>query len=143
MATDTKLPISFWIIGVLVLIWNAMGVMAFFADINQTPEDLAKLGSAMQSMYESRPAWALGAFAVAVFAGLAASVLLLMRRSLATNVFILSLAAVLVQQLYSFGIAKVQDIGGSEVLMFPALIVIIEVFCIWYSKSCTKKGWLS
>ncbi|MFT4629882.1 MAG: hypothetical protein ACI9WC_001880 [Arenicella sp.] len=39
---DIELPVWFWAIGVLALLWNAVGMMAFLADINQTPETLAR-----------------------------------------------------------------------------------------------------
>jgi len=141
--SENKVPVLFWIISAVLLAWNALGVMAYLADVNQTPEALAALDPAMRAIYESRPAWAIGAFAIAVFGGFVASILLLMRRKLATKVFILSLASVLVQQLYSFGIARVQDASTENVMILPAVIVVVGIFSIWYSRSCETKGLLN
>lgn len=140
---ENKPSIVFWIIAVVLLLWNGMGVMAYLVDVSQSPEALAALDPAMRAMYESRPAWALGAFAIAVFGGLLASVLLLMRRKLATKIFILSLLAIFAQQLYSFGIARVQDATNENVMMLPVMIVVVAIFSIWYSRSCGEKGLLN
>ena len=67
---DIKLPVWFWVVGVVALLWNAVGEMAFFSEMNQTPEALAAMSETHRNLYETRPAWAFLGFVAAVFGGL-------------------------------------------------------------------------
>jgi hypothetical protein len=140
---DIKLPVWFWVVAGLALVWNVIGVMAFFLQINQTPETLAAMSDAHRNLYETRPAWAFLAFAAGVFAGLFGCVALLMRRKFATTLFIISLLSLIVQNYYSFGVAKVQNIYPANTMILPAMVVVIAVFLIWFSRSATAKKWMN
>ncbi|MCH9016029.1 MAG: hypothetical protein IH877_10130, partial [Gemmatimonadetes bacterium] len=70
---------SFWLIGAVMLIWNVMGCINFFVQIN--PDALASYPESHRAIIEGRPAWATGAFAVAVFGGALGCLLLLLRKS--------------------------------------------------------------
>ena len=47
---------SFWAIGAVVLIWNVMGCINFFMQMN--PDALADYPEAVRSLVEGRPGWA-------------------------------------------------------------------------------------
>jgi len=59
-----RVPIWFWAIAGLALVWNLMGVGAFFAHINFSQEALIALPEAQQDLYKNVPFWATAAFAV-------------------------------------------------------------------------------
>ena len=70
MSESTNKPsVGFWIIGVIALIWNLMGVFAYITQVNMTDEVIAALPDAERALYENVPAWVTGAFAIAVFGG--------------------------------------------------------------------------
>ena len=121
--TETKLPVWFWVIAALALVWNALGVMAYLNDNGSS---------------DGAPAWEIGAFAIAVFGGVLGSILLLLRKNIATAVFALSLLGVLVQQYYFYAVADIQ--GG--VGLMSMLIVGGAVFLLWFSRFCANKAWL-
>ena len=85
MTTTNKPTAAFWIIAVLALIWNIMGVMAYLAQAFMTDDMKALLPEAEREMYENKPAWATAAFAFAVFAGLIGALALLLRKKWATS----------------------------------------------------------
>ena len=58
---------SFWVIGAVTLIYNVAGVINFFAQMNA--DTVAAMPEPYRAIIEDRPAWATGAFAVAVFGG--------------------------------------------------------------------------
>jgi hypothetical protein len=122
--------------------WSAVGIMAFLADINQAPETLAAMSEAHRNLYEARPSWALLAYATAVFGGLLGGVALLMRRKFAAILFIISLLGLILQNYYSFGVAKVQEIYPASVIILPAIVVVIAILLIWFARSATAKKWL-
>jgi hypothetical protein len=139
---DIELPVWFWAIGVLALLWSAVGIKAFLADINQTPETLAAMSEAHRNLYEARPSWALLAYATAVFGGVLGSVALLIRRKFATVLFMLSLLGLIVQNHYSFGVARVRDLYPTSASILPAMVVVIAILLIWFARSATAKKWL-
>ncbi len=61
--SSIKPPIWFWIISVLALIWNILGVSAYLAQAYMTDETLAALPEADQAIYANLPAWYTAAFA--------------------------------------------------------------------------------
>lgn len=123
---------SFWVVGVVALVWNLMGAMNFIMQMN--PETLAEMPESYRAVVEARPAWATGAFAIAVFGGALGCLLLLLRKSAAYYVFITSLLGVLVQVTTTLDqLSAIIGVGVS---------VLVAVFLIWYSKYAERKGWV-
>lgn len=132
----------FWIIGVAALIWNLLGVMAYILQVTMTDEALAQLPDDQRMLYESVPAWAIAAFATAVFAGAFGCLALLLRRTWAIPLFALSLVGVLLQMFHAFFLSEAaQDYGASDVMM-PVLVILIAVWLLWYSRAVNARGWL-
>jgi len=142
MPAYNSAPIWFWIIAVLALLWNAMGTLAFYMDISQTSEQLAQQSQVIQDLYQARPTWAIIAFAVAVLAGLAGSVALLVRSHWALSLFNLSLIGVIAQNFYSFGVAEMhKHIQGSFTL--PLIVFLVAVGLVFFARFCRQNNWLS
>jgi hypothetical protein len=137
------IPRSFWIISGAALVWNLLGVAAFVMHSTVTQDALMKLPDAQRMFYENMPAWADGAFAVAVFGGVLGSVLLLLRKSWAVPVFVVSLVGILVQQYQAFIMAGGTEIFEPSELILPAMTLIIGVLLVWYSRGASAKGWIS
>ena len=133
---------SFWIIGAVALIWNVMGVINFFGQMNA--DALAAMPKAQRAIIEGRPAWATGGFAIAVFGGALGSLLLLLRKSAAYYLFIAALLGVIVQMTPYLGMAgSTIDFGPFEISMFILMPLVVAAFLIWYSKQAESKGWIS
>jgi hypothetical protein len=130
---------SFWLIGVVALIWNVVGVINFFMQMN--PDVLAVYRESERAIVEGRPVWATGAFALAVFGGALGCVLLLLRKSTAYYLFIGSLLGVIVTMTHTLGIGI--DFGLGEILGIILMPLVVAVFLIWYSKQVESKGWIS
>lgn len=140
---NTQKPNAFfWIIGILALLWNIMGVVAYLGQAYMTDEILNKLPEADQEWYNNVPAWVTAAFAIAVFAGFIACIGLLLRKKWAVSLFVLSFIGVLVQQIYNFFIQDFVELTGQRLYM-PIIVVIIAGFLMWYSKGLKEKGILS
>ena len=69
MDHNQKTPIWFWIIAGIALLWNIMGLIAFYSQVTMSEETLAAMDPADQAMYENIPVWVMAAFATAVIAG--------------------------------------------------------------------------
>ena len=130
---------SFWLIGAVALIWNVVGVINFFAQMN--PDVLAAYRESERAIVEGRPAWATAAFAIAVFGGALGCLLLLLRKSAAYYLFIASLFGVIVTMIHTLGVGI--DFGLGEILGIILMPLVVAAFLIWYSKHAESKGWIS
>ena len=102
MTSSVKPPVWFWVVSVIALLWNLMGVSAYLFDAFISVERLGAMDPELRELYEGRPAWVTAAFALAVFGGFIGSIGLLLRKKWAKPLFKLSLGAVLIQNVYTF-----------------------------------------
>jgi len=137
--TAVRVHWSFWAIGVVALIWNVMGVINYFVQMN--PDMLAAYRESERAMIVGRPAWATGAFALAVFGGTLGCLVLLLRKSAALYLFIASLLGVIVTMIHSLGAGI--DFGLAEILGIILMPLVVAAFLIWYTKQAENKGWIN
>src|SRR6218665_809493 len=92
-----RVPGWFRLLALLGLLWNGFGVFMYLKSVGMFGDPLAGLEPAHRALAQSVPAWVTGAFAVAVFAGLLGSLLMVAGKRLAAALLLLSVLAVLVQ----------------------------------------------
>ncbi len=127
---------SFWLLSIVALIWNALGSMNYLMQMN--PEALADYPEAARVLAETRPAWATGAFAIAVFGGVLGGLLLLLRKSVAVYFFIAALVGVIVTNVHTVRVP-----GSSEIWLGSAMSLVVAVFFVWYSRMAERKRWIA
>jgi hypothetical protein len=130
---------SFWAISAVALVWNLMGVINFFMQMN--PDMVAAYRDSERAIIEGRPVWATGSFVIAVFGGALGSILLLLRKSVAYYLFIASLVGVVVTMIHTLGIGI--DFGPGEIVGILLMPLVVAAFLIWYSMQAQSKGWVS
>lgn len=141
--TSPAAPRSFWIIAGLSLVWNLIGIAAFFADVTMSEQALTALPEAQRAFYDNVPAWATAAYAVAVCGGVIGCLLLLLRKSWATPVLIVSLVGVVVQMYHAYVIENAVEAMGSGIVFMSATITFISILLVWYSRFAASRGWIS
>ncbi len=132
---------SFWAIGAVTLIWNIMGVINFFVQMNA--DMVAAMPETHRAIIEVRPAWATGAFAIAVFGGALGCLLLLLRKSAAYYLFIASLLGVIVAMTPHLDMIGSTINDPFEIVMMILMPLVVAAFLIWYSKRAQSRGWIS
>jgi len=133
---------SFWVIGAVALVWNGMGAINYFMQMD--PETLASYPETHRAIVEGRPPWATAGFAIAVFGGALASLLLLLRKSAAYYLFIASLLGVILTMIHTVGVASSRnDFGLFEVSMTIVMPLLVATFLVWYSKNTESRGWIN
>lgn len=139
MTTIRKKPTTFfWIIGVLALIWNLMGVAAYLFRAFVTDEMIAALPEEQQAEFlVEYPAWYTALFALAVFGGFLGCVLLLAKKKISFYFFIISGVCAIIQQGYLLATVDVPSV------VMPIMIIVFCIFLIWYAKKCTNDGTLN
>jgi hypothetical protein len=136
-------PKWFMVVSVILLIWNLMGVMAYIAQVTMSPEALALLPDEQRQLYETTPAWATAAFAVAVNCGALGCLLLVLKRNLAGLFLQLSLAGVLVQMYHAFFMIKSYEVFGPGSLIMPVMVLIIAIYLVLLAVRAKTHRWTS
>lgn len=123
---------SFWIIAGVGLLWNLAGCLNYIMQTD--PLNVARMPEIYQVIINNRPAWATGAFAIAVFGGAVGCILLLLRRSVAVAVLGLSLAGIAGTTLFTLRV-----VGASPIMI---LTLLIGAALLWYATIARREGWL-
>jgi len=134
-----KPAISFYVIGGVFLAWNLIGLTLYYQQMTLTPEALAGMGAEMVAFMEATPVWANAGYAIAVNAGVIASTVLLLRKSWAFPLYILSFVGVLVQDLDAFILRDVVSVWGSSAFYVPSMVIIICLAELFYSRSVANR----
>jgi len=135
---STGLKVFAW----LMVLWNGIGVAAFFSQIMMTPEMIAQLPEAQQAVYRDIPVWSYSAYALAVFGGLIGSILLALGKKLAFPVLVISLTGVIVQQYYNFVVIDAIGIMGWGIVVMPVIVTTIALLLVLISQRGVRSGWL-
>ena len=143
--STSKLGTAFWVVSGLLAVWNLSGLYQYYLASTTTPEQLAAAGyNALQVAHVlNTPAWAHSGYAIAVNAGVLGVIFLLMRKSWAIPMFVISLIGALVQDLDAFVLRNALEHFSAWWLIVPITVIVICVVEIWYSRRAQAKGWLS
>lgn len=142
--TNNKTPIWFWIVAILCLLWNIMGVLSFFAHTFITEEAIALLPEKEQALYSEYPFWVTIIFAIAVFSGFFGAVGLLLKKKWAKLMFVVSICAIIPQMAHNvFFTSSIEVYGMVQACLMPTLVVLFGLCFLWFSSVATKKNWLS
>ena len=142
MTTTVKPPTWFWVVSVIALLWNLMGVFNYLNQAFNQEAILETLDQAQREVFEGTPAWATAAFALAVFSGALGSIGLLLRKKWARSLFIVSFVTALAQFVHWLFISNAVEAFGPSSYAMPVVIIIIGIYLIFFSKKGIEKGWL-
>ena len=141
MSNTNKPNIAFWIIGVIALLWNFMGVTNYLGQAYKLDAIMSGLTEEQVALIDNLPAWMTALFAIAVFSGVIGSIAFLMRKKVAVLLFALSFLTATIQQLYwLFGTNMIEDFAESQPYVMPIIVIVFCAFLVWYSKEQRKKG---
>ncbi|MEJ2817160.1 hypothetical protein [Caulobacter sp. CCG-8] len=140
--TTVGTPWHLWLVGVVAVLFNSIGVYDFVMSLAQGPSYLANAGMtpAQIEHFQQMPAWMTLDWAVGVFGALAGSVLILLRNKLAWPVLAVSLAAFLLMQVYTYVLTDGGKIMGQSMAITSAVIAGLLAFFIWYAWWMTRRG---
>lgn len=141
MSNTNKPNIAFWIIGIIALLWNFMGVANYLGQAFKVDAIMSGMTEDQIRLIENLPAWMTALFAIAVFSGLIGSIVFLMRKKVAVSLFALSFLTANIQQLYwLFGTNMVEVFAESQPYVMPIIVIVFCAFLVWYAKEQRKKG---
>ncbi len=143
MTTQPKPPAWFWILAILLVLWECMGCFACVTQIHLGAAAMGPVDDWSLKYYAALPAWYNAVYAVGTLGGLLGGLALLARSRLAAPLFWISFVAVLVMFGYAFVATDlIAHKGLGQVLPFPVFIAAVGAFSIWFAGFAAKKGWL-
>ena len=108
-----------------------------------TAEDIAQLSEAQQAIYAARPAWAVGATALAVWGGALGCLGLVLRKRWSWGLLLLSLLGVIVQDIGLFGMTNAASAVGSTALVLQGVVLLVAIGLVMLARRAIKNGWVS
>ncbi|MDH4036041.1 MAG: hypothetical protein OEX18_13870 [Candidatus Krumholzibacteria bacterium] len=139
-ARTVSTPRHLWIIGIVGLLWNIMGVVDYLMTQTRNETYMAKFSAEELEYFYGLPAWVVSTWALAVWGGLLGTVLLLMRRKLAVHVFLVSLLCVVVTAIQNYGLSEGMEIMGATGMIFTVVIFAIALGLYLYAKKMARRG---
>jgi hypothetical protein len=141
-APSTRPPLWFWMLSVLAVVWSLAGISAYLLHVSSDAARVQPSFGGALPVPAAMPAWVTAAYAVSVFASLAGSIGLLLRKRWARALLNVSLIAV-AAQLGWILLTRETIILGAGVLGFPALLILVPLLLVWLANRADKRGWLS
>lgn len=137
-----KAPWHLWVVGVISLLWNAIGVWDYTQTRLRGMDYLKSMGSdeAAMAYIDSFPLWADIAWALGVWGAFGGSVLLLLRSRFATIAFALSLLGAIASNIYPFMSEPPAVMQSAMARVFAIVIVVIAAALLWYSRKQAAAG---
>ena len=129
---------SFWLVGGIALVWNLMGVGNYMMQMNA--ENFAGMPEWWLAVTESRPVWATGAMAISVFGGALAGLLMLLRKSAAFYLFVISFVGTVATLVHAAG---VPGAGARQIFEGMVMPLAVSAIFVWYAKRVVRKGWVT
>lgn len=132
---------SITIIGVILLLWGLIGIAAFTLQYSMDLDALARTDPAGARAFALMPAWVWIVYAIAVATGTLGAIALLLRKAIASFLFLISLVCVIVQFGFTFlGTDLLADKGWAVAIPFPAFVIAVALFEWLYARSLVGKG---
>ena len=138
--TIAKAPRHLWIVGVLAVLWNAIGAFDYAATQLRLEAYMSQFTPEQLAYFYGFPAWAVAGWAVAVWSSLLGSIALLLRKAWATWLFGAALAGMALTTLYNFVLTDGAALMGDGAVAFSAVIWAIALFLFFYARAMAGRG---
>jgi hypothetical protein len=140
-AVPTRAPKHLYVIGVIALLWNAIGAFDYLMTQTRNATYISAFTPEQLEYFYSFPSWMVAAWALAVWGGVAGALLLLLRRQRAVQVFLVSMAAMIMTMAYSYLLSNGMELFGSPGMhAFNVLIFVVAVGLFMYSVKMKEQG---
>jgi hypothetical protein len=134
-------PVARWymLAAVVALLIMALGCAAFILEVLTDP---ATLPLDQRAAHDAQPIWLVMADGIAVAAGLAGSLLLVLRRRLAEPLMLMSLTAVTIWLVGLLLVPRLRDSIGTDDVAVAVVVTVITWTIYWFARHSRQRGWL-
>ena len=136
-ASRTATPWHLWVVGVVTLLFNAMGILSYvttklgmLAEMGLTPSQIAFM--------ESYPAWISAFWALGVWGAFAGSLLLLARSKWAVTAMVVATIGLVGTTLGNYVVLEVP--ADMQAPALDVAIWVVTLFLLFYARALAKAG---
>ena len=140
---SVRTPVHLWVVGVLAILWNFMGVFDYLASNLELEFYMSQFPPEMLEWIDTMPAWATAAWAFGVWGAFVGTIGLLLRKKWAVVAYAVSLGGLLVSSIYSYILTDAVEMMGSGAVFMNIAIWAVAVFLLVYAWAMAKRGVLS
>ena len=135
-------PVARWftVAAIASLLFMGLGCISYLMHVFANP---ATMPLDQRAAFEAEPAWVTGAYAVAVWAGLAGAILLLMRKRAGEWLLLLSVVAVLLWLAGLVVITPLRENMSANDLLVAIVVAALTWTIYWFARHSRQRGWLS
>jgi len=135
-----KRPIHLWLVGILSLLWNAMGCFDYLATKLRLEFYMSQFSPEQLDYFYGFPAWVTVFWALGVWGALLGSVALLLASRHAVTLFSISLLGMVVTSIHTLGFTEGLEVMGTGAALFSAVIFVIGLLLLVYARRQRKSG---
>jgi len=136
-----RTPWHLWVVGVLAVLWNAMGAFDYMMTETRNEGYMSKFTPEQLEFFYGFPAWVVAFWAIAVWGGVLGAVLLLLKKKLAAEVFLVSFLAMVVTTIHNFVLSNgLEAMGDPFAVFFSAMIFVVALLLYLYAKAMKSRG---
>ena len=141
--TANSAPWHLWVIGVMALLWNGMGAFDYVMTETRNEGYMGRFTAEQLEFFYGFPAWLVALWAIAVWGGVVAALLLLLRKRFAVETFLVALVAMVITAIRNYVFADGMAVTGGFALVFTVVIFLASVLLYLYARAMRKKGVLT
>ncbi|WP_369025739.1 hypothetical protein [Qipengyuania sp. RANM35] len=137
MNTAVKAPWHLWAVGIITLLWNAVGITSYLMTelgkleaLGMTPEQIA--------YFDTFPAWAIAVWALGVWGAFFGSLLLLFRSRHAVTSLIVSVVGLVGTTIFQRVVTELP--ADMENPGLDIAIWVITLGTLWYAMKMRREG---
>ena len=143
VANQERPPRHLWVVGVVGLLWNLVGAYDYLMTQTQNASYMGKFTPEQLVYFYGFPTWVVAVWAIAVWGGVLGTLLLLLRKSLAVPVLLVSFLAMIATSIHNFLLSDGVAVMGGAAVAFSALIFAIALGLWQYARAVAGKGVLA
>ena len=140
MRESVKAPVHLWIVGIVSLLWNAIGAFDYLASRLKIEFYMSQFTQEQLDYFYGFPTWAVAAWALGVWGSFFGSLALLLRKSWAVTLFGISILGLAVNSVYTYWMSNGTEVMGEGAVMFTAVIWVIVLLLFFYARALEKRG---
>jgi hypothetical protein len=133
-----KAPLHLWIVGILALLWEAMGAFDYTATQFRLESYMSQFTAEQLEYFSGFPAWVVAAWAVAVWTSVTGAVGLLLRKAWAVWMFGAAILGLAISSVYNFVLSDGMAVMGEGGVYFTAVIWLTALFLFFYARAMAK-----
>ena len=134
-------PVPGWyMVGAIAsVLFMLVGCAGYLLTVTVDPQSLP---IDQRAMVLAQPTWMMAAYAIAVWVGLAGTVMLVLRRKLAQPLLLVSLIAAAVTFLPYAVVPQVRDTISTNDIAAALIVLAITWTIFWFARHSRQRGWL-